>query len=137
MSFFISNAERAAHEAANGANVARRAYPETPSARAEREHREEQERSKQAATARVEAELETQERETRERVEREDGERRTAERAALEEQMRVVFFKSDAATEADWLAVKDELVRAELVSRAQRAFDDDRHAQQANIAGML
>jgi hypothetical protein len=51
--------------------------------------------------------------------------------------MRVVFFKSDAATEADWLAVKDELVRAELVSRAQRAFDESREMQRAEIALVL
>ncbi len=100
-------------------------------------HREEGERLKAEATARFQAERERQERETRERIEREDADRRAAERALLEEQLRVVFMKTDAATEADWLAVKDELVRAELVRRAQRAFDDSREVQRAEIASVL
>jgi len=137
MSMIISNEERAAREAANGAHAAPRAYPETSTARAEREHREEGERLKAEATARFQAERERQERETRERIEREDADRRAAERALLEEQLRVVFMKTDAATEADWLAVKDELVRAELVRRAQRAFDDSREVQRAEIASVL
>jgi hypothetical protein len=134
---YISNEERAACEAASGAHTAPRAFPETNAARVEREHREEQDRLKADATARFQSERQTQDREAREKIEREDADRRAVERAALEEHLRVVFFKTDAATEADWLMLKDELVRDELRRATQQRLDDDRHAQQANIAGML
>ncbi len=133
MSWYIGNEERAAHEAAAGAHRAPSSHPETPAARAEREWREDQERRKQAATDAVNAQRAAD----KQAVAEARQQSRAVERAALEERLRVMFFKNDAATDADWLAVKDELVRDELVRGTQQRVDDDRSEQRANIAGIL
>ncbi len=133
MSWYIGNEERAEREAAAGAHRAPSAYPETPAARAEREHREEQERSKQAATARVEAQRAADEQAMAEARQQ----RRADERAALEAEVREMFFASPAATEDDWQRRKEQLVDAEFDRRKRAAERESNFAQAALISEHL